>query len=296
MTVMSNFKRGKPIVQDFDAGASTYAAGDVVVLGDLPCIAHSAIPSYTGGTTRDALAIGGGIYTVTAESAQYKPGDRVYWDPTNSRVTANPQSGGNCVPFGWVVGLGTGLLSDAAATATTLDVFHDPTGSPAGSTYSLGAATNDNITNTSAETAFATTAVIPSGTLEVGDTIHVRAVALVSAQNSTNTNTLKLKITTAANTFTAILNTGAVNAAANAVAILDADIVITAVGGSGSFYATGDIAFGASGTAARSPYYVANTGLNTVEAITVEVTDTQSAASTGNVTQLVELMVEKLRK
>jgi hypothetical protein len=69
--------------------------------------------------------------------------------------------------------------------------------------------------------------------------INVKAVALVSAQNSTNTNNYKLKITTAANTFTALVTAGAKNLAANGLCVIDVDLIFTAVGASGSVTTAG---------------------------------------------------------
>lgn len=289
---MTVFRVGRPIMMPY-LPASSYSAGDVIVIGNQPFVAHLDNPPYSGGTLiLGNLACRGGVYQMTADQNYYPIGTYVYWDPTALKVTA--ASAANCVPFGWIVGLANGLLSDTTAS-TTVFVLHDPS-DDTGLVLSLGATANDNVTNTSSETAFATTAVIPAATLVPGDVIHVRACVLVTAQNSTNTNNVKLKISTAANTFTSVITTGAVNAAANALCIIDADLVFTAVGASGACYATGDQAFGAQGTATRSVAYLANTAINTNLAVTIEVTDTQSAASTGNVTQLVELLVEKRRK
>lgn len=292
MTVSASFISGKPIMVDYDPGATVVHAGDVVIVGDLPCVAHEDIPAFTGAKTLDAVAIRGGNYAMTADGT-YPIGSYVYWDPTQSKVTASDTASASAVPFGWIVGGSTNRLSDAAGTAVL--VHHDPT-DDTGLIYCLGATANDNITNTSAETAFATTAVIPAGQLAAGDVLHVRAVGIVNAQNSTNTNAVKLKISTAANTFTAILNTGAINAAANAVFMIDADLIFTAVGASGNLYATGDSSFGTTAGGTRTGFLLANTAINTNLAVTVEVTDTQSAASTGNVTQLMELLIEKKRR
>lgn len=295
--VMARFLRGKPVMMDSVPG-STWNAGDVIVIGNMPVVAHTDNPPFTetggvfGTTIRDALAVDGGIYQMTADQNYYPVGTYVYWDPTAQKVTG--ASGAQCVPFGWIVGLGTDLLSDTA-TSTTVSVRHDPS-DDTGMVYNLGAQSGDNITNTANETAFATTAVIPANTLVPGDVIHVRAVALVTAQTGNDTNAIKLKILTAANTFTTVINTGAVNGAANAVAIIDADLIFTAVGNSGAFYATGDMAFGAINSANRSVQYLASTNINTTPAVTIEVTDTCNAASASNNVQLVELLVEKRRK
>lgn len=290
MAVMASFVSGKPIMHTYDPGSGTFNAGDVIVIGNAPFVAHEDDPQFTGGTKRDALACRGGIYDMTADGATYPCGTYVYWDPTANKVTG--ASAGNCVPFGWVVGQSTGRLDDTTLS-TSVRVLHDPS-DDTGQVLSLGATANDNITNTNSETAFLTTCTLPAASLVAGDVLHVRAFGIVNGQNSTNTNTVKLKISTAANTFTAILNTGAINAAANAVFIIDTDLIFTSVGNTGNFYATGDSAFGAAPS--RAGFLLGNTTINTSIAVTIEVTDTQSAASSGNNCQLMELLVEKRRK
>ncbi|HLW67858.1 MAG TPA: DUF2190 family protein [Gemmataceae bacterium] len=289
MSVSASFIRGKPIMQPYTESVAVNA-GDVVVLGNMPCVAHEDIPAYTGGQTLDALAVRGGIYQMTADQNYYPVGTYVYWDPTAKKVTA--ASGGQCVPFGWIVGLANDTLSDTA-TSTTVSVAHDPS-DDTGMLYQFGAGANDNLTNLAAETAFATTAVIPANQLVQGDMLHIKATGVVTAQNSTNTNNIKLKILTAANTFTQIFATGAQNVAANGAFIIEADLIFPTVGNSGTFYAVGDIAFASALN--RQASYLANTNINTGTAVTIEVTDTQSAQSTGNVVQLLELLVEKRRK
>ena len=57
----AKFIRGNPEFARYLAGADI-AAGEVVVVGDLACIAHSAIADGDWGN----LAVGGGIYEVMA--------------------------------------------------------------------------------------------------------------------------------------------------------------------------------------------------------------------------------------
>jgi predicted RecA/RadA family phage recombinase len=118
---MASFVSGKPLMVNYDPGATVINAGDVVVVGNLPCVAHEAIPAFTGAKTLDALAVQGGIYDVTA-AASYSPGTYVHWDPTAVKVTAIPAGG--TVPFGVVVGGAANALSDAAGTAVA--VLHAP--------------------------------------------------------------------------------------------------------------------------------------------------------------------------
>lgn len=121
---MAGFVSGKPIMVNFDAGGSTYTAGDVIVCGQIPCVAHEDIPAYTGGTTRDALSVGNGVYKMVADGA-LAIGQIVYWDATNKKVTAT--SSGNKI-FGFIVG-GPTFLLNAAGPAADLDacwVLHHP--------------------------------------------------------------------------------------------------------------------------------------------------------------------------
>lgn len=293
MTVAASFIRGKPIMQTYDPGATVLHAGDVVVIGDLPCVVHEDDPAFTGAGTLDAVAVGGGIYAMTAD-ASIPLGTSVYWDPTQLKVTESAATG--TVHFGVIVGGANDKLSDAAAT--TCSVLHAPAAGGAGSTiYSLGATANDNISNTASETAFATTATIPAGSLQAGDIVHIRTVVNVLAQNSTNTNNVKLKIATSGgNTYTAIITSGAANLAANGMVYIDVDCVFTAVGTAGSFYANGiQLTNIATGTTAL-PVVLGATAINTNEAVIIEVTDTQSAGSVGNNAQLQMLNVSRQRR
>ena len=299
--VMANYLRGKPIMQDYIPSAA-YNAGDVIVIGDLPLVAHSDNPLSSIGMTvpsgpsviKDALAVRGGIYQIAADAA-YPVGCYVYWDPSGQKVTG--AAAGNAVPFGWIVGGPSDRLDDGGPTGSgsLASVLHAPEGS-GGVAYGLAVTANDNITNTNTETAFTTSSTIPAATLVAGDIIHVRAGGIVNAQNGADTNTVKLRIGTAANTNTTVINTGAVNAAANAVFLIEADLIFSAVGASGSVLAVGDTGFGVSGTITRKIVNLAATAINTNLAVPISVSALQSTANTGNVIQLLELTVEKKRK
>lgn len=291
--MMAQYKYGNPQMVKGTPSTPGYNSGDVVIVGDTTMIAHADNPqSPSLSIITDALAAEGGVYIVQCDAA-YPVGTFVYWNPTTQQITT--AAAGN-YPFGRIVSGATGQWSDGTTTANGYcDVLHQPIDSPTLLLFA-GASAADTVTNTAVETAFATVATIPAGTLQAGDVIHVRAVVEVTAQNSTNTNDVKLKITTALATFTAIVNTGAINAAAGALAVIDVDLVVTAIGASGSFYAVGMSAFGAQGTATMSPVALAATAFNTTIALTIEVTDTQSAASAGNIAQLLLLDAQIKRK
>lgn len=300
MAMSATYLRGKPIMQD-SWPSSTWAAGDVIVIGNRPFVAHVDNPPSSVGnvlpsgptTIKDALAVSGGIYQMASDAA-YPVGIYVYWNPTAKQITASPTSGGNCVPFGWIVGGPSDLLSDGGPTgaAGLCSIMHDPT-DDTGMLYSVGAPANDSLTSLGAATAFATTVTIPAGQLVAGDMIHIRASAFVKQQNSNDTNLLVLQW--ANNSVNTVLcNTTAINAHNNAVCIIDVDLVFTSVGNSGSFNFVGDSAFGANAT--RATLGAVNTTCNTNVNSTISLIDTQSSNSASNIVQLTELTVEKRRK
>lgn len=118
-------KYGKPIMAKH-VETGTHAAGDVVVIGAVPFVAHVDVPSFTGGTLTDALVCEGGIYTMTANGA-LSIGQRVWYDPTAKKVSG---SAVNNVDFGILVGGPTGDLAGAgpAADGDPCDVLHCPEG------------------------------------------------------------------------------------------------------------------------------------------------------------------------
>jgi hypothetical protein len=124
MSQMTYFKYGKPIMVK-GTPSTSYNAGDVIVQGTVPLIAHEADPVSTNlSITIDALAAGGGVYTVAADQA-YPVGTYVYWNPITQQVTALPNLF-NVVPFGFVVGGPTGQWSDGGPTGSGsyCDVLH----------------------------------------------------------------------------------------------------------------------------------------------------------------------------
>jgi predicted RecA/RadA family phage recombinase len=286
---MAAYKRGPRTSVDYVPPANVNA-GDVIVVGDATFICDVDDPIGTGLSIIQTSVFMGGQYLMAADAA-YPNGTYVWWNPTAQQVTTG--SGGT-VPFGWIVAGPDGLLSDAGPTgsASICYVNHDPQASGGNLTFQVGAVANDNISNTSAATNFQTSATIPVGTLEVGDVISIKAEVVVLAQNSTNTNLILVNMLTGANTNTALYNSTATSIAANGLVYTELAVVVTGIGNTGSFYATG---LGGS-NAAPTKTYVANTALNTNEAITITVNDTQSAASTGNNSQLALLNVSILRK
>lgn len=298
VTPMAKYQRGKPIMQRYTPTAQVNA-GDVVVIGNRPFVAHAADPLTTQqGTTVvtyqvDSLSVSGGIYQMQADAA-YPCGTYVYFNPTSQQVTASGTAGGNCVPFGWIVGGPGDDLGDGGPTgaASVCFVHHDPT-DDTGEVMALAATAADVVTAVAAATAFATTCTIPSGTLVAGDVLHIKAEVFVTQQNGNDTNLLVLQWANNG-VNTTLVNTGAVNAHNNAVAIFDVDLVFNSVGNAGAFSFFGDSAFGANATRATlgGTNTLCNTNVNSV----ISVIDTQGSNSASNKVQLFNLLVEKRRR
>tara|TARA_R110000824_G_scaffold132257_1_gene294632 strand:- start:5254 stop:5595 length:342 start_codon:yes stop_codon:yes gene_type:complete len=108
----ANFRSGSPVMADYTpAGAVT--AGDVVVVDDVAGVAHVDIAAGALG----ALAVGGGIYSMTGDAA-IVAGSKVWWDNATDKVT---ETAGALKIFGYV-GPGSSCSGDGAA----VDVVHSP--------------------------------------------------------------------------------------------------------------------------------------------------------------------------
>lgn len=66
MSITAFYKYGKPVLAKY-VETGTHNAGDVIVVGATPFIAHVDVPSFTGGPLTDALSCEGGIYTFTSD-------------------------------------------------------------------------------------------------------------------------------------------------------------------------------------------------------------------------------------
>ena len=122
---MAIFKYGKPVMAKCFPTAS-YAAGDVVVIGGVPFVAHVDNPSWVSNALfPDAFGALGGIYTMLADAA-YAVGSFVFWDSVLQQVTA--QTGANRVAFGMIVGGPLGNTNDGGPTGagSYCDVLHLP--------------------------------------------------------------------------------------------------------------------------------------------------------------------------
>lgn len=108
------FRSGDPVMCDYTPGTAV-SAGDVVVVGDLPMVAHLDI----GANELGSLASHGGVYEMTA-AGNYAPGEAVYWNDTAKKVT---QAVGSHKHIGYLT-----PDSDPAADGDTVRVIHLPNG------------------------------------------------------------------------------------------------------------------------------------------------------------------------
>lgn len=110
MPFQATFVSGNPVMADYTAGADI-TAGDVIVTGDSPRIAHSDIANGAKGS----LACMGGVYKVKANAA-IAADKKVYWDDSNNEVTETASSH---KVFGRTVQAST-------ASDQYIEVLHDP--------------------------------------------------------------------------------------------------------------------------------------------------------------------------
>lgn len=118
----ATFRHGSPVMVDYTPSGGNVAEGAVVVIGTvtgntagygvMAGIAHRPIVNSTLG----ALAMGGGVYSVTNLNNAAN-GALVYWDDSANKVTTVST---NNAQFGLVVGSGGGGAN------TTCYCLHDP--------------------------------------------------------------------------------------------------------------------------------------------------------------------------
>lgn len=110
----AKFLHGQPVMVDHTPAVAV-AAGQVVLSGNLTLVAHLDIAAGRKG----ALAMGGGVYELTADG-DLAPGDKVYWNDTTNKITKTAAAGAN-KHFGYVL-----PDSDPAADGDQVLVLHRP--------------------------------------------------------------------------------------------------------------------------------------------------------------------------
>lgn len=113
MSIQALFRGGRPQMVDYTPDGSDVAGGDVVVINDLPLVAHAPIADGVLG----ALAAGFGIYRLTA-SAAIDECKKVYWKDSTNKLSESATDG---VLFGMTL---PGQI--ASADGDQVDVIHLP--------------------------------------------------------------------------------------------------------------------------------------------------------------------------
>lgn len=108
------FVHGSPLMVDYTP-SSDVAAGDVVIIGAKPYVAHRDIPANALG----AVAAAGGVYRMVA-AGNYGPGELAYFNDTANKIT---QAVGSHKHFGFIV-----PSSDPASDGAEVLVEHAPNG------------------------------------------------------------------------------------------------------------------------------------------------------------------------
>ena len=126
----ADFISGKPVMAQYTTTGNGYAAGDVIVVGATPLVAHAPNPQFTGGTLVDALAARGGIYRMTTDGSP-RIGQDVYYNASTGKLTTT--AAGNA-HFGTLV---AGPTGDAAGASPASDgdlgfALHAPSATPGG--------------------------------------------------------------------------------------------------------------------------------------------------------------------
>lgn len=119
----ATLSHGSPLMVDYTPG-SAVTAGQVVILGEMVCVCHTAIPADTLG----ALAVYGGVYEVTADAA-ISANKNVYWDNSTNKIT---ETVGTNKRFGFT-------LEAASGDNAKVRVVHIPNNSPFGNLASQAA-------------------------------------------------------------------------------------------------------------------------------------------------------------
>lgn len=256
--------------------ASALTGGDVVVQNSLVGVS----PRDVAANDLGAVTIEG-VHNATKDASVFAVDDPVYWDDTNNVASADPS-----------LGKYMGYAVAAAATGdATVAVKLDPSSNYARDLAYSSVAASTAVTATTTQTAFDKAVTIPANTLRVGDIIRVRAQAIATATNSTDTLNVILRLGT-----TDVLATGAVDVANGDIGFIDADIVVRTIGASGTMVAAGHTALGVPGTVTSKPKLMASTALDTTAAQSVNVTATWSTNNAGNSCRLDVMNVQLIRK
>lgn len=199
----------------------------------------------------------------------------------------DPADGGTVQPItaanaGKLVRIGTSRQSKVSnASIIMLSVLLDGRDSDMSArNLSVITAASSTITNTTTETAFSTTFSIPANRLRVGSVLRLRARASVSSGNSTDTLTLRARLTNAAG---ALLGEGPAVDVTNGggdVGDIDLEMIVRTLGGGGTMMTNGKIGLL---TAVKSTGSAGAVTIDTTVANVLVITAQWSVASASNI-------------
>lgn len=199
----------------------------------------------------------------------------------------DPADGGTVQPItvanaGKLVRIGTSRQSKSSnSSIIMLSVLLDGRDSDMSArNLSVITAASSTITNTTTETAFSTTFSIPANRLRVGSVLRLRARASVSSGNSTDTLTLRARLTNAAG---ALLGEGPAVDVTNGggdVGDIDLEMIVRTLGGGGTMMTSGKIGLLTAVTSTGSAGAVT---IDTTAANVLVITAQWSVASASNI-------------
>lgn len=148
-------------------------------------------------------------------------------------------------------------------------------------------APSTTITNVGTETTFSNGSyAMPANTLKVGDDLKIHFKAFCIAENSTNTHRVRLYVNA-----TTLVDSAALQLAANDVVIGDITLTVRTIGASGTFIADGQMETSVGGTFTVTPITIASTALDTTAIATFAIKSLASATNAGNQIRLDEYRV-----
>lgn len=199
----------------------------------------------------------------------------------------DPADGGTVQPItvanaGKLVRIGTSRQSKSSnSSIIMLSVLLDGRDSDMSArNLSVITAASSTITNTTTETAFSTTFSIPANRLRVGSVLRLRARASVSSGDSTDTLTLRARLTNAAG---ALLGEGPAVDVTNGggdVGDIDLEMIVRTLGGGGTMMTSGKIGLLTAVTSTGSAGAVT---IDTTAANVLVITAQWSVASASNI-------------
>jgi len=110
--MIATFIDGKPIMQAATP-TDAWSAGDVVLIGSTPFVAHNDNPLFGTDPIEDALAVRGGIYEIATDGTPVI-GEDVFFNSTSKKLTATSQAN---VHFGILLAGPSGDLFGAGPAA-----------------------------------------------------------------------------------------------------------------------------------------------------------------------------------